>query len=350
MTSPVRVGLLFDFPQGDGGESFENAVRLGIETVAATGRLDRRLECVRALCTGLPSGSAYEVEQAFASLCDAGVLAVVGPSISDNGIVVRDLAVAAEVPCINYTGGAITRSEWMLHYQVGSLEEEPAVLAAHLAARGVRRIALLSDRSPVGRGYTEYFRLAAETGNLEVVGAAELSALTPEDGAGGQVTRALAGAPDALVYLGLGVAARAVAVAVATQQFGGPVVANSALMFGYARREWRAGWEGWHYTDTVSDTNSERMALAERSPQTAAGPVSVAGYDIGRLLGEGLARSDHLSRAGLHDGLLRVKRLRAASGYEGTTMGFGPYDHAALKGDYLVLRSWQGGRSVEVPR
>jgi len=29
-------------------------------------------------------------------------------------------------------------------------------------------------------------------------------------------------------------------------------------------------------------------------------------------------------------------------------MGFGYYDHAALKGHYLVLREWRDGRSVQV--
>jgi hypothetical protein len=29
-------------------------------------------------------------------------------------------------------------------------------------------------------------------------------------------------------------------------------------------------------------------------------------------------------------------------------MGFGHYDHAALKGDYLVLREWKDGRSIQI--
>jgi hypothetical protein len=61
-----------------------------------------------------------------------------------------------------------------------------------------------------------------------------------------------------------------------------------------------------------------------------------------------VARSAHLTRAGLKDGLERVKRLPAATGMNGTTMGFGNYDHGALKGRYLVLRSWRDGKSVQV--
>jgi hypothetical protein len=29
-------------------------------------------------------------------------------------------------------------------------------------------------------------------------------------------------------------------------------------------------------------------------------------------------------------------------------MGFGTYDHAALKGQYLVLREWRDGKTVQV--
>jgi branched-chain amino acid transport system substrate-binding protein len=98
----------------------------------------------------------------------------------------------------------------------------------------------------------------------------------------------------------------------------------------------------------VSDGNTERQALRERSPRSAAGPVGVAAYDIGRLLGAALVRCHHLTRGGLRDALERVKQLPAASGVEGTTMGFGRYDHGALKGRYLVLRTWQDGRTVEL--
>ena len=42
--------------------------------------------------------------------------------------------------------------------------------------------------------------------------------------------------------------------------------------------------------------------------------------------------------------------MPAASGYDGTLMGFGTWDHAALKGHFLVLREWKDGRSVQVDR
>jgi branched-chain amino acid transport system substrate-binding protein len=70
---------------------------------------------------------------------------------------------------------------------------------------------------------------------------------------------------------------------------------------------------------------------------------------MGRLLAEAIVRADHLTRNGIRDGFERVKRLPATCGYEGTTLTFGYQDHGALHGDYLVLRTWVGGRSEQVP-
>ena len=153
--SPIRVGFFYDFPQGDG--TFEDAVRLGLAEVADSGRLDREFEFVPQAARGLPAGSEREVVEGFEALLDQGVSVIIGPAISDNALIVAPLCDAAEIPAINYTGGERTRSQWMFHYQVGSLEEEPPVLAARLVERGLRTAAVLFDQSPVGRRYFEAF-------------------------------------------------------------------------------------------------------------------------------------------------------------------------------------------------
>jgi ABC-type branched-subunit amino acid transport system substrate-binding protein len=343
----MRVGFLYDFPQGDGGRYFEDGVRFGILEQRAEERLGEEIEFVSREADGLPRGSAESVVANFAELEAHEVIAVVGPSISDNGLIVRDLADRARIPCINYTGGAFTRSEYMLHYQVGSLEEEPVLLAEHLRAQGHHRIAVLYDDTPVGTSYDQWLgRAVARTGDPELASRAAVSPLAEDLRA--DVEAALAVEPDALLYLGLGVAARAVALAVEAIGWSGPVVTNSALMFGYSRPDWRAGFEGWVYVDTISDSNPMRAALRERSRKHAASPIGVAAYDIGRLLGEGIVLADERTPPGVRVGLERVKRLGAATGKAGTTMGFGDWDHAALKGEALVLRAWRDGRTVEV--
>ena len=71
---------------------------------------------------------------------------------------------------------------------------------------------------------------------------------------------------------------------------------------------------------------------------------------MGRLVGHAAGRAERIDRAGLREGLERVKQLPAASGYEGTLMGFGVWDRGALKGPFLVLRAWRDGRTVQVDR
>jgi ABC-type branched-subunit amino acid transport system substrate-binding protein len=343
----VKVGVLYDFPQGDGGRYFEDGIRLGLLEQRAQERLGEEITLESRQADGLPGGSAESVIEHFDQLADVGVVAIVGPSISDNGLIVRDLADRAGVCCINYTGGAFTRSAHMFHYQVGSLEEEPVLLVEHLRAAGHDRVAVLFDDTPVGTGYDQWLGRAVARGAVpELVHRHSVSPLAED--LRKDVEAALAPEPDALVYLGLGVAARAVALAVEAVGWSGPVVTNSALMFGYARPDWRAGFEDWVYVDTVSDANPVRAELRERSRRHAASPIGVAAYDIGRLLGEGLVLADAPTAAAARVGLERVKRLPAATGKPGTTMGFGDWDHAALKGDALVLRAWRGGRSVEV--
>jgi ABC-type branched-subunit amino acid transport system substrate-binding protein len=344
--APLRIGFLYDFPQGDGGKAMEHAFRLGFATVADSGRVDRELELVPHHARGLPAGTEHDVVQAFHELEGAGCLLVVGPSISDNGLITAPLFDRFGLPSINYTGGERTRGAFGFHYQVGSLEEEPAVLAARLAQRGLARPAVVYDHSPVGKRYAECFDDARGALGLELASAAAISPMSED--LSGPIARVRDLEPDSLVYLGLGMASRAVALALGSLGWDVPVVANSALMFGYARPDWRDGWRGWEYLDAIADDNVMRAQLADQDASTAAGPVSCAVYDIGRLVGEAIARADHLTRDGLREALERVKRLPATCGREGTTMGFGVWDHAALKGEYLVLREWRDGKTVQV--
>ncbi len=344
--TPIRLGLLYDFPQGDGGALVEDTLRLGLATVA--GRVDRPVELVARHARGLPAGSEHELVTAFAELNAEGVLAIVGPSISDNALIAAPLCDAARVPAINYSGGERTRSEWMFHYQVGSLEEEPPLLATRMIERGLSRAAIVYDQSPVGRRYAECFDAARARLGLEVTATAAISPLA--ESLEPVLDRLRVGAPEVLVYFGLGVASRALSLGLDALHWNVPVLANSSLMFGYARPDWRDGYAGWEYVDTIADDNTVRTALAEQSRRAAGGPIGCAAYDMGRLLGEAIARADHLTRAGVADGLRRVKQLPATSGYEGTLIGFGTYDHAALKGHYLVLREWRDGASVQVAR
>jgi ABC-type branched-subunit amino acid transport system substrate-binding protein len=128
-----------------------------------------------------------------------------------------------------------------------------------------------------------------------------------------------------------------------------PTIANSALIYGYHSPDWAKGWEGWVYPDTVSDTNQRYVSLCQTAAASGrtVGPGAAGAYDMGRLLAEGIARARYLTRDEVVAGLERVKSLPAATGQDGTLMGFGRWDRAALKGRFLVLREWRDGQSKE---
>jgi ABC-type branched-subunit amino acid transport system substrate-binding protein len=344
---PLTVGLLVDHPTA-GGAAFTAVVRRAFADVRLSGRLRHELHLVEEQADGLPQGSAAAVEAAFARLRAQQAIAVIGPAITDNALVVRDLAEAARLPCVNWTGGERTRGEWMFHYQVGSLEEEPGFLALHLAAERVRRVAVVGDDSIVGRRYQEFFASAAPRCGLDT---AEFVVL-PQDGRDELdpvVERLRAAAPDAVLYLGLWSCAHALAVALSRAAWRPRVlVANSALMYGHASAAWARAWQGWRYVDAYSESNPVLRELVQRVGPGVAAVTAAAAYDMGRLVAEGIAAATDPDGPAVKLGLERVKQIPAALGADGTTMGFGVWERAALKGRYLVLREWRDGASLEV--
>jgi ABC-type branched-subunit amino acid transport system substrate-binding protein len=351
VNEPLLVGILRDTTVSTPGDSEEGpdvepALRLALEDARAGGRLDRDVELVRIECVGLPRGSALAVEQAYAQLAARGVLLVLGPAIGDNALVATPLAEAARVPTLNWSGAGHARGEWMFHLQVGSHEDEPVVLARHLASVGVTRVAVVYDRSPIGRRYTAYFETEAELAGLELCARRSLEPVATD--ATDDVRALRDAAPDALVYLGLGLSGRAVGRARTEAGWTVPAYMGAAGMWGHTPGI-AADLEGWTYVDVYSDTNAVLAEVRTRlGPAFARGPAAAYGYDLGRLAAEGLARATELTRTGVRDGLEAVKWVPAAEGHEGTHLSFGTQDRGALHGRYLVLRRWEQGESLEV--
>jgi branched-chain amino acid transport system substrate-binding protein len=335
----VRVGVLHDYPRPDGGASFEWAVRLGIGEVEATGRLPAPVVLMH-------EPAHEDIAAAFARLVDRGALAILGPAISDGALAVRPLVDEAAVPCINYAGNDEARSGWLFQFQIGSLEEEPALLVDHLVRRRLTRVVLVQDTSRVGNRMASFFRDAAAA-RCEL--AAHLHVEPDSAGIGPAVAAARHAEPDALAFVGFWRAAHGLAVDMRAQNWTTYTVANSALMFGHADPSWARDWDGWSYVDTFSEGNPRFAALSRMAAAAGrtAGPGEAGAYDMGRLLAEGIARAPELTRAGIRAGMERVKALPTATGRAGTLMGFGNWDRGALKGPYLVLREWRGGLSVE---
>jgi len=346
MAEPIRVGILNDMSAGPPGPvDIEHWLRLAADELLRDGQLDRDVEFVHAWGLGLPEGTAGAVERAFLALVKQDVLAIVGPAIGDNALVATPLAERYRVPTINWAGTERGRGEHMFQLQVGSHEDEPCLLVTYLARQGLTRVGVVHDRSPIGRRYLDFFQRQADALAVDVIAVAPIGVLASE--AGKQARQVTAGGAGAVVYLGLGHAAAALADALTATDWRGERLMNSAGIRGYAP-DFARRIDGWLYVDLFSDDNSTLSALRERydipAPQSLA---AAKGYDLGRLLAWGLARAPELTRAGLRDGLERVKYLSAAEGREGTLLGFGHLDRGALHGPYLVLRRWKDGDTLE---
>lgn len=348
MAEPYRVGILNDMSDGPPGpgRNIEQWIRLAVDELIAQGRIDRDFEFVHTWGLGLPSGTAAAVERAFVALVHEDVLMVVGPAIGDDALVATPLAETYRVPTINWAGSERARGEYMFHLQVGSHEDESIVIARYLATSGASRVGVVHDRSPIGRRHLAFLQAEADAIGVPIAAVAAVSPLV--ENAHDELERVLGVGVDALVYLGLGLSAPAVARAASKKGWDGIRVMNTAGMRGYAP-DYAAAVEGWTYVDMHSDGNRTFAALRHRldlKPEMGAGPAY--GYDMGRLVAEAFARAPERTRDGAKDGLEQVKWLPAAEGYEGTTLGFGHRDRGALHGRYLVLRQWREGTSVEL--
>ena len=232
MAAPLRVGILNDMSEGPPGPADnERWLRLGVDELVQSGRIDREVEFVHAWGLGLPSGTAAAVERAYAALVEQDVLLIVGPAIGDNALVATPLAERDRVPTINWAGAERARGEYMFQLQVGSHEDESIVLARHLVSLGVGRVGVVYDRSPIGRRHLHFLLAEAEVVGLQIAATASRPPLTED--AAAAVDPMLAGGADALVYLGLGLSAPAVARAATARGWVGPRAMNTAGLRGY---------------------------------------------------------------------------------------------------------------------
>ena len=350
MTAPIRVGILHDMTDSVAddaslGGHMDAFMRLAIDDLVESGRIDRAVEFVHAAGLGLPAGTAFAIEQAFNELASQGVLMIVGPAIGDNALIATPLADRARIPTINWAGTERARSEFMFHLQVGSHEDESVLLARHVAALGARRVGVIFDASPIGRRYASFFEAECDVLGLELAARVSIGPLATD--ATQAIATVRAAGADVLVYLGLGLVGTAVARARTEAGWDAPAAMNTAGLRGYDPGYGR-DIEGWVYVDMIADDNPVLAAVRDRLDAGSAPALFAAvAYDLGLLVAEGLARAPELTPEGVRDGLELVKLLPSAEGRAGTTLGFGHWDRGALHGPYLVLRQWHEGISKE---
>lgn len=341
MAKSATIGLIYDFDFGQGGKAMVDAVAAGLADSAFTGEA----KIVTATPHGLPDGSEHEFRKGHRELVDAGCLAIIGPGLTENGFIARDMAMEFQVPTVIWAAHEKLRSDWSFHYQLGSLEEEPPVLLRYLAEKGIKRASLVYDDINIILQYADYLEVARRIYDIEIVAR---RAMIPEI-ADASETIAAVNVPgaEALIYLGMGPSAVPVARAKAAAGWTVPVVSCSSLSMGKARPDMARDWDGWVYADMIDDANPRLIEACGRlAPSIVESPVGINFYDMGRLVGEALDRALYRTRAALRDGLEKVKQLPATVGHPGTHLTTGYGDRTVLKGPYLVLRKYQGGKSV----
>jgi ABC-type branched-subunit amino acid transport system substrate-binding protein len=349
---PFVVGLLYEFADvsvDNALDAFTRPLQLRFDEALAAGELDRPVKIAVRQGVGLPEGTAKAVERAWLALVDDGALVIVGPGNTDNVLAVKALAETHLVPTINFSGSERTRGAYNFHYQLGSLPDEGPLLARAIASRGIERLAVIRDRSPIGDEYFAYFDDARSDERVAIVSDQKVSPVQEDLTAA--VAAARAAGADGLVYLGIGLVLGRLTQAMAAVAWQVPAFANSAGSRWYwGSDDDRARAEGWVYVDMCDERNTAAQAMLARHEQRygtrPTSPIPLGMYDIATLIVHALRHATVHSPPGVMEGLERVHQLPAACGGAGTVQGFGPWERTALKGpDFLLLRQMRAGIS-----
>jgi ABC-type branched-subunit amino acid transport system substrate-binding protein len=351
---PFKVGFLHE-GLGDDAGAFEQGIgamiRFRFDEALEAGEVDRPIELVVRSGRGLPRGTAKAVCDAWTELADDGVLVIIGPGITDNCIAVVPLFERRGVPTINFPGTTRSRGRYGFHYQIGALYDDGPLIARAMRRRGLRNVAVIRDRTPIGAEFFEYFEEQCERSDMTVTKDVKCSPVAED--LGREAQEAAAGDPDALVYLGYGAVLLELSRALARIGWDPPRFTTSAGMHFLATPlEDRAQMSGWVYVDQFDEDNDTYRDLCDSFEQRTGArpshPIAAGMWDMATLAVLGIRYATVHTPEGVTEGLERIHQIPAALGGAGTVMGFGPWERTALKGpDYLVLREMRGLDSVK---
>jgi len=341
--------VLIDIDMGTKAD-FLATLRMGFDEAHAAGLLLRPVELVVEEAIGLPRLEARNSIEGYRRLVDAGVLCVIGPLITDNSLALAPAIEAAGVPAVTWTGTDRYHGEYCFNLGNGGLAEESAMMAAWIRRQGHRTVGMIHELSPGGVEYTSSFRWYAARAGLDVL----IEAYTTQipDDLEAVLRKVRDQRPDCLAYLGYGYPTILMGPLFTKLGWDPPRIMTTAFQFCYAKPEWMAALEGWHGIDQMCEENPRLKPVfdrfAARYGHRRDHTVTALSYDTARLIAEGIARAPLLTPRGVKEGLERVRLLPAVNGGPRTHMSLGPWDHKAYKGDWLVIRRIEAGRTVFV--
>lgn len=347
--APVKIGVLIDLDMGT-KDDFIATLRMGFDDAYQRGVLPRPVELIVKEAVGLPRLEAKNTIDGYLALVEQGVLGTIGPLITDNSLALAPVINQTGVPAVTWTGTDRYHGEFCFNLGNGGLAEEAAMMATWIRRNGWKTVGMIHEISPGGVEYASSFRWYAARERLDVL----IEAYTSQqpDDLQAILEKIRAQGPDCLAYLGYGYPTILMAPIFARMAWNPPRVMTTAFQFCYAKPEWMAALEGWYGIDQWCEDNPLSTVVfdrfAERYGKRRDHTVTLLSYDTAMLVAEGLARAPLLTPRGLKDGLEKVRMLSACNGGPRTHMSLGPWDHKAYKGDWLVIRKVQGGRTVWV--
>jgi len=340
---PIKVGFLMDYLGSDREDwsMFSEPMDLVFREGHASRLIDRPVEVLYRGAQGLPKGNVKAAIDAFGELVDAGCVAVIGPHISENAVVMRDeVERNFRVPAISVCGSEEWLGEWTFLLNNGSMSDEP-ILWAHLMAKfGQTKAGVLVERAYIGQAYLEHFRRAAEFEGIQIV-AEEAIAQTGQDITDAVKALHAAGA-DAIVHCGFGLGVAEINVALEQLAWDPPRYMGTAFETGFTEHLWDAyqGWIGLEQYDEANPVGQEFLDRFEAEYGHRPEYFSpLLWRDCAMSLLYAFADAKPLAPVGVRDALERVKMLPAASGSPGTRITFGRWMHRGWMGaGYMVAR------------
>jgi len=342
---PIKLGFLIDYigesSSMDDHSNFLRPLELVFEAGYQSGMIDRPVEVVFRSAQGLPRGNVKAVIDAFGELVDEGCLAVIGPHISDNTVVVRpEIERRFRVPAISVCGSEHWLGEWTFLLNNGSMTDEP-ILWAHLMAKaGQPTAGVLVERSYIGKEYLANFRRAALLEGVQIV-AEEPIAQTGQDISAAVAALHEAGA-SAIVHCGFGLGVAEINDALRALDWDPPRYMGTAFETGFNEHLWDAylGWIGLEQYDegnAVGQRFLDEYEAAYGERPEYYGPL--LWRDCAMSILAAFSDAAPLSPLGVKDALERVKMLPAACGSPGTRISFGKWTRRGWMGaGYLVAR------------
>ncbi len=347
--APVKIGVLIDLDMGT-KDDFLATLRFGFDEAFEAGIITRPVELIVKEAIGLPRLEAKNSIDGYRELVSQGVLCTIGPLITDNSLALAPVINELGVPAVTWTGTDRYFGDYCFNLGNGGLAEEAALMATWIRRSGYRTVGMIHEISPGGIEYASNFRYYTAREGLDVL----IEAYTTQvpDDLEAVLRKIRDQKPDCLAYLGYGYPTILMAPMFKNLDWNPPRIMTTAFQFCYAKPEWMAALEGWYGIDQMCEDNPrlqpvlDRVAahLGKRRDHT----VTALSYDTARLISEGIARANLLTPQGLKEGLEKIRMLPAVNGGARTHMSLGPYDHKAYKGDWLVIRRIEAGRTVFV--